>query len=233
VTPSHDAAQELGEQLPEAVVRERTETTREAAARVPEDGILIAAGAWAGLDTPIQWASIVIPRVPFERPTVLDEKIESRYIDSRNTANRRMRQVIGRGLRRPDAQCAIYILDQRHAKIGAFVPERFTNSWLEGGIAIARLIEAERIRSKAIRKRALQYHGCQCHGCDLVPAHPSQIDIHHLKPIADGERQTTLDDVIPLCANCHRLAHTCNPPLPIDELRDMVTKNKDRPDQPT
>jgi hypothetical protein len=25
--------------------------------------------------------------------------------------------------------------------------------------------------------------------------------------------------VIPLCANCHRLAHTQEPPLPIDDLR--------------
>jgi hypothetical protein len=28
-----------------------------------------------------------------------------------------------------------------------------------------------------------------------------------------------LEDVIPLCANCHRLAHTQEPPLPIDDLR--------------
>ena len=53
--------------------------------------MLIAAGAWAGLDTPIQWASTVVPKVPFYKPTVLDDKIENHYIESKNVAVRRMR----------------------------------------------------------------------------------------------------------------------------------------------
>ena len=67
--------------------------------------------------------------MPFEHPTVLDGKIESRYVDSPNVASRRMRQVIGRGLRSPDASCRIYILDERHTQLGAFVLERFDDSW--------------------------------------------------------------------------------------------------------
>ncbi len=50
VTPSHDLSRVLGEQLPDAIVRQPDETTSEAALRMPQDGILIAAGAWAGLD---------------------------------------------------------------------------------------------------------------------------------------------------------------------------------------
>jgi Rad3-related DNA helicase len=140
-TTSHDGSQELAALIPEAVVRQRGETTTEAASRVSANGVLIAAGAWAGLDTPIRWASIVVPRIPFERPTVLDEKVESRYIDSKNVAVRRMRQVIGRGIRSPDARCTIYILDERYKKLGQFLPERFRESWVEGapGDATARL----------------------------------------------------------------------------------------------
>lgn len=97
--PSHKAAAELGARLPGAVVRVgEEETTAGAAMRAGPDGVLIAAGAWAGLDTPLRWRSIVVPRIPFGKPTVLDEKIESRYIDSRNIALRRMRQVAGRAL---------------------------------------------------------------------------------------------------------------------------------------
>jgi Rad3-related DNA helicase len=221
-TTSHDGSQELAALVPEAVVRQRGETTTEAASRVSANGVLIAAGAWAGLDTPIRWASIVVPRIPFERPTVLDEKVESRYIDSKNVAVRRMRQVIGRGIRSPDARCTIYILDERYKKLGQFLPERFKESWVEGGRDIDQLITAERRRSHAIRGRALEHYGCKCYACDEVPPHPSIIDIHHLRPIAEGERQTTLQDVIPLCANCHRLAHTQEPPMPINNLRNVI-----------
>jgi Rad3-related DNA helicase len=62
VTPSYDDADELAALVPNSIVRLRGETTSEAALRVPVDGVLIAAGAWAGLDTPIRWASIVVPR---------------------------------------------------------------------------------------------------------------------------------------------------------------------------
>ena len=226
-TTSHDDTQALGGLVPEAIVRQRDETTAEATARVPKDGILIAAGAWAGLDTPIQWASIVVPRIPFGNPTVLDDKIESRYIDSRNLAARRMRQVVGRGLRSPDAKCTIYILDDRYTTLGQFLPERFKESWVEGGRKTLVLTKAE--RDPAIRRAALKHYGCKCHACDLVPPHTSIIDIHHLDPITEGERRTTLEDVIPLCANCHRRAHTRTPPIPIEELRELVAhEQRDR-----
>ena len=45
--------------------------------------------------------------------------------------------------------------------------------------------------------------------------------------IAEGERRTKLEDVIPLCANCHRTAHTRKPPIPIEELRRLVTEERD------
>lgn len=223
-TTSHEASEQLGELLPDAIVRQKEVTTSEAALRVPEDGILIAAGAWAGLDTPIRWASIVVPRIPFERPTVLDDNVESRYIDSRNIAVRRMRQVVGRGIRSPDASCTIYILDDRYKKLGQFLPDRFTESWIEGGRE--ELVYSKAERSPAVRKEALKHYGCKCHACDLKPPHPSIIDIHHCDPIAEGERQTTLEDVIPLCANCHRRAHTRKPPIPIEELRELVANER-------
>ena len=226
-TTSHDASRELGALLPEAIVRQREEMTSEAALRVPEDGVLIAAGAWAGLDTPVRWASIVVPRIPFERPTILDEQVESRYIDSRNVAVRRMRQVVGRGLRSPDASCTIYILDERYKKLGQFLPERFKDNWVEGGREDHVLSKAE--RDPAIRRAALKHYGSKCHACDLVPPHPSIIDIHHLDPIAEGERRTTLEDVIPLCANCHRRVHTRKPPIPIEELRKLAASIRTAP----
>ena len=59
--------------------------------------------------------------------------------------------------------------------------------------------------------------------CGFVPRVDSQLDVHHLHPLADGgERLTALTDVAVLCANCHRLAHTTTPPIAIDALKTML-----------
>lgn len=229
VTTSHETSKTLGAQLPDAVVRQPEETTSEAAARVPVKGVLIAAGAWAGLDTSIQWASVVVPRIPFDRPTILNEKVESRYIDSKNVAVRRMRQVVGRGLRTPDAECVIYILDKRYKKLGQFLPERFNESWVEGGRHEFVLSKAE--RDPAVRKGALKHYGCKCYGCGLAEQ-PHLIQIHHRNPISEGERRTKIEDVIPLCLNCHAQAHTQKPPIPIPELKVWATENLAPPPAP-
>ncbi len=226
VTPSHALAQRLGQALPLATVRQSDETASQAAARMANTNVLIAAGAWAGLDTPVRWRSIVVPRIPFEAPQVLDGKVESRFLDTRNTAVRRMRQVIGRGLRTPDAQCTIHILDERFALIAAFVPRRFATAWqgrktfAEGRAQELTLTRYE--RDPSVRKKALAHYGKLCMACSFMPKVDSQLDVHHLKPVSEGERLTSLADVAVLCANCHRLAHSEEPPLPLVSLRALV-----------
>jgi len=218
-TASFEATRDIGNKLPEAVLRSDTETAAAAATRVDKEGILIATGAWAGLDTPTRWASIVVPKIPFPAPTVLDEKIESRYIDSRNQAVRRMRQVIGRGLRSPDAQCDVYILDDRYQRLGAFVPERFSDSWLEGQTEL--VLRSERSRNRIYRKKVLEIYGLTCPVCGNKASSSAVVDVHHLYPLKEGKRKTKIEDLIALCPTCHREAHTRNPPIPIDELKEM------------
>jgi len=220
-TASHADAEQIGKSIAGAIVRkENKETAAEAAKRLPEQGVLVAAGVWAGLDTPIRWASIVIPRIPFEKVTVLDGKIESRYIDNRNVAVRRMRQVIGRGLRSPDASCDIYILDDRYKKIGTFVPDRFKESWLEGQVDYN--LRKERKRMRAYRPKVLEKYGVICLACGLKPKLESVIHVHHLNEINEGERRTKIEDLVPLCANCHTVAHSENPPIPMDRLKKVA-----------
>lgn len=234
ITTSHSTASQL--EMDGVTVRVKGESTLDAAQRMGGD-TLAAAAAWAGLDTPIQWKSIVIPRVPFQRPTVLDEQIESRYIDGRNSAIRRLRQGIGRGLRRPDSECHVYLLDSRAVALGQFVPERFRQAWrpvmTEGARQEVVLSKAE--RSSYYRKLALRHCGKQCQACDFVPVNDRQLHVHHLQPLCEGERQTTLEDLAVLCCNCHALAHSESPPLPVDALRALVLSAVDEdkavPDQ--
>lgn len=230
VTSSYETADALAKRCPNAIARnqEEGETASQAASRLSQDSskdTLIATAAWAGLDTPVIWRSIVVPKIPFQRPTIIDDKVESHYFNSRNTAIRRMRQVIGRGLRSPDAECDIIIGDPRWDKIQAFVPDRFKQSWStktrdEG--APIQVVLSTNERSGYFRKHALKRYGLKCFACDFEPKAPTQIEIHHLDPIAEGQRETTLEDLRPLCANCHRLAHSRRPPLTPEEIKALL-----------
>lgn len=218
ITPSHTLADQLAIQIPGATTRqgagEEREDTSQAARRVQNDGVLIAAGAWAGLDTETQWKSVIIPRVPFGQPLVVDGEVTTHYLNARNTAIRRLRQGIGRGLRAPDSQCAIYILDRRVLKLSGFVPQRFKKAWvsnLSGSVEGERLevVVSKAERDPALRNAALRKYGAKCMGkdCTFEIKHSSQLEVHHLDPIAEGVRKTKLNDLVVLCANCHRLAH--------------------------
>jgi Rad3-related DNA helicase len=229
VTPSFDRAERIGQLVEGAVVRQRNEPIADAMVRFGNSRVLIATAAWAGLDTPVQWRSIVVPVVPFERPTIIDDKVESRYIDARNTAVRRLRQVTGRGLRSPDARCTVYFLDPRVSKLPAFWPARFASAWNErpadpGAVegARAEVVLSKPERDPSLRKRALAHYGLHCRACGLVPRVEAQIEVHHLDPVSEGVRRTRLEDLCPLCRNCHSLAHSRTPPIPIEELMGMA-----------
>jgi Rad3-related DNA helicase len=193
VTTSHELTERL-----QAAVGEQTD-------------LLIRAGAWAGLDTPTRWRTVIIPRVPFGQPIIVDGAVVTSYLDAKVTANRRMRQAIGRGLRTPDAVCTMIVMDERAGKMGSFVPERFAASWsdrknFEEG-ARQELVLSKAERDPGLRKAALRHYGAKCQhpGCAVDQVH--QLDVHHLDPVSEGLRRTTLKDVRVLCANHHRQAH--------------------------
>ena len=54
-------------------------------------------------------------------------------------------------------------------------------------------------------------------GCDYC-------EVHHLIPLANkqGVRNTRLEDLAIVCANCHRVIHTRNPAFTLEEMRAML-----------
>jgi Rad3-related DNA helicase len=172
IVTSHEDAASLGALMPNATVRaSQDETTGEAATRMQGSGsnVLVAAGAWAGLDTPIRWRHVVMPKAPYGQPTILDEHEVSRYVDSRNTAVRRFRQGMARGLRTPDAVCTLHLLDGRfdRSEFIKAMPIRFAKAYqAKYGIVEHRTGQAE------FRKRIFEkYNGrCPISGCDEASA---------------------------------------------------------------
>lgn len=213
LTTSHAITAELGSLCQDAIARLPGEPLAEALNRCPDDGIFIAAGAWSGLDDPrLRWKTIVIPKTPYLRPTVLDDKPVTRYLDSKVVAIRRTNQGLHRGLRTPDAHCTLLLLDPRSGRdeLREAIPARFKVNWEffeEGSVVVRTHLAEEKTRSAALRSAALKHHGSKCahDGCPVSAVH--LLDVHHRKPIAQGTRKTTMDDVVVLCKNHHAEAH--------------------------
>jgi len=240
-TPSHSLAQKIADKMSSATLRRVDETTSEAATRMGPPQVLIAAGAWAGLDTPVQWKTVIVPRIPFTGPDNLREfwfydeeefasqvpDAMSSFTNSNNAAARRLKQVFGRGLRKPDAECTIVICDPRIDRFRKIAPKRFEGNYFEGRKIASTSTKSE--RSWRLRKDALEHHGKVCMACGFIPEVLRQLEVHHLNPLADqGPNHTSLDDVAVLCRNCHGLAHDTNPPIPLPELRKRAKKSKNK-----
>ena len=84
------------------------------------------------------------------------------------------------------------------------------------------------IRNRKIIELAKKRHGTKCAVCgfsfgEVYGFHGDGfIEIHHLNPIANGGRKTNVNDLCPVCANCHRMLHRGAALLSIKELKRII-----------
>lgn len=86
-------------------------------------------------------------------------------------------------------------------------------------------------RKSANRIRCLNHHGVDCVVCGFnFSEHYGEIgsdfaEVHHIFTVAsmpDGYRPDPRTEMVPLCANCHRMVHRTTPPLKPEELRQHL-----------
>jgi predicted HNH restriction endonuclease len=84
-------------------------------------------------------------------------------------------------------------------------------------------------RDAHARAACLEAHGYACSVCDLEFAKRygevgvGFIHVHHLRPLSEGAREVDpIQDLRPICPNCHAMAHRRTPPFTIEELRAML-----------
>lgn len=86
-------------------------------------------------------------------------------------------------------------------------------------------------RSRFNRQLCLSYYGFRCRACNNLMAEvygkpgTSVIHVHHVTPVSAMGGSKTLNpirDLVPLCPNCHNVAHRKHPPYSLDELRDFL-----------
>ena len=97
--------------------------------------------------------------------------------------------------------------------------------------AIVQQTVDRRERNPQARQACIERYGCKCVVCgfDFESIYGDvgrgYIEVHHLKPISqiDDEHEVTAEDLVPLCANCHAMAHRRSPePFTPTELKEMM-----------
>jgi 5-methylcytosine-specific restriction protein A len=104
-------------------------------------------------------------------------------------------------------------------------PEAF---FFEGATRSATVSRYE--RSPGARLACLGHHGHSCVVCSFDfaevfgPLGKGLIHVHHLVPLSEISEAYVVDpitDLVPLCPNCHYMAHRRDPPFGPEELRAM------------
>ena len=88
-------------------------------------------------------------------------------------------------------------------------------------------------RNPRARKLCLDYHGYSCHICDFNfeqvfgEIGKGFIHVHHINPISGIGKEYAVDfinDLIPVCPNCHSMIHAKRPAFSIDEIKTLLKR---------
>ena len=88
-------------------------------------------------------------------------------------------------------------------------------------------------RNSRARELCIKHHGLNCSICNFNfeeiygEIGKNFIHVHHLTKVADMKKEyeiNPIEDLRPVCPNCHAMLHRKEPPLTIEELR--ITLNK-------
>ena len=88
-------------------------------------------------------------------------------------------------------------------------------------------------RDPRVRRAFLKGKHCKCEVCgfDFEKVYgklgAGYIEVHHKKPVSDGERITDLNnDLVMLCSNCHRMIHRGRDHMiTVEELKAIIASN--------
>ena len=90
-------------------------------------------------------------------------------------------------------------------------------------------------RNPAARSLCIRHHGVSCTVCDFnfeyVYGEVGEgfIEVHHLTPMSETRGQyevNPIEDMRPICPNCHAMIHQKRPPYTIEQLRTMMKSTR-------
>ena len=102
-------------------------------------------------------------------------------------------------------------------------------TYLEGA-AIRVSVNAYERNTKA-RQKCIEHYGCICAACgfDFEASYGEIgrgfIHVHHVKPLSEIGAQyqvNPIQDLRPVCPNCHAMLHMQSPAMSIEELKELI-----------
>jgi len=113
------------------------------------------------------------------------------------------------------------------------LPEEFpTNQSVVEGSKVSIVVNRYE-RNPNARAACIKHYGYRCSVCDRLATEAYGIEaaklihVHHLKPISEVGKEYVVDpiqDLCPVCPNCHAFLHLFRPPLNIEDARKRVQK---------
>lgn len=88
-------------------------------------------------------------------------------------------------------------------------------------------------RNPQARRACIAYYGTGCQVCEVDLGEKygevgrGFIHVHHLKPLSNiGEKYEIdpIQDLVPVCPNCHAIIHKGNPPYTIEEVKEFLRR---------
>lgn len=95
-------------------------------------------------------------------------------------------------------------------------------------------------RNPEARMKCIEHYGAKCNACEIDfgktygPLGQGYIHVHHIKPIHEcggAYKVDPINDLIPVCANCHAMIHRRAKPLTVEELRTIIQEQPKTPTQ--
>jgi 5-methylcytosine-specific restriction protein A len=118
----------------------------------------------------------------------------------------------------------------------ALVPEEVTSATVYEGAKTQVTVNSYERRSKA-RKRCIEHLGTSCTVCGIEFGEvygenfEGLIHVHHLRPLASIGTEYELDpvnDLRPVCPNCHAVMHKKEPPYTVHQVKTFLKRAKHR-----
>jgi 5-methylcytosine-specific restriction enzyme A len=90
-------------------------------------------------------------------------------------------------------------------------------------------------RNPEARRLSIERHGVSCVACGFNfedsygEVGKGYIHVHHLTPLSEisGEHDVNpVEDMRPICPNCHAIVHLKSPPYTIEEIEEMITTRR-------
>ncbi|MGD1503065.1 HNH endonuclease [Vibrio harveyi] len=101
--------------------------------------------------------------------------------------------------------------------------------YVEG--AVKKVLINQYERDPKARRACIDFFGCKCFICNFDFAlfyggyGAGFIEVHHVKPLSHIKATyevNPIEDLIPVCSNCHSMLHRGKAPLTVEELKSIV-----------